>query len=98
MTKLYLAIPCYNEEEVLWDTAEKLLNKYYDMMSERKITQTSSLQPEIIITIGYSLESDVIFHRVSSSFFTRQSRGISRNSVTLSGSIAVRFHQRYTGK
>ena len=33
MTKLYLAIPCYNEEEVLWDTAEKLLNKYYDMMS-----------------------------------------------------------------
>ena len=43
MTKLYLAIPCYNEEEVLWDTAEKLLNKYYDMMSERKITQTSRI-------------------------------------------------------
>ena len=28
MTKLYLAIPCYNEEEVLRDSAEKLLNKY----------------------------------------------------------------------
>lgn len=43
MTKLYLAIPCYNEEEVLWDTAEKLLNKYYDMMSEGKITQDSKI-------------------------------------------------------
>ncbi len=43
MTKLYLAIPCYNEEEVLWDTAEKLLNKYYDMMSERKISQKSKI-------------------------------------------------------
>lgn len=43
MTKLYLAIPCYNEEEVLWDSAEKLLNKYYDLMSERKITQTSRI-------------------------------------------------------
>ncbi len=33
MTKLYLAIPCYNEEEVLRDSAEKLLNKkqlYYN--------------------------------------------------------------------
>ena len=28
MTKLYLAIPCYNEEEVLRDSAGKLLNKY----------------------------------------------------------------------
>jgi len=26
MTKLYLAIPCYNEEEVLLDSAEKLFN------------------------------------------------------------------------
>ena len=43
MTKLYLAIPCYNEEEVLWDSAEKLLNKYYDMMSEGKITQDSKI-------------------------------------------------------
>ena len=43
MTKLYLAIPCYNEEEVLWDSAEKLLNKYYDMISEGKITQDSKI-------------------------------------------------------
>ena len=38
MTKLYLAIPCYNEEEVLRDSAEKLLNKYNTMMAEGKIS------------------------------------------------------------
>ncbi len=43
MTKLYLAIPCYNEEEVLWDSAEKLLDKYYDLMNERKITEDSKI-------------------------------------------------------
>lgn len=43
MTKLYLAIPCYNEEEVLWDSAEKLLNKYYDMMAEGTISSDSKI-------------------------------------------------------
>ena len=43
MTKLYLAIPCYNEEEVLRDSAEKLLNKYNTMMSEHKITFDSKI-------------------------------------------------------
>ncbi len=43
MTKLYLAIPCYNEEEVLWDSAEKLLNKFYDMMGEGKISSDSKI-------------------------------------------------------
>ena len=43
MTKLYLAIPCYNEEEVLRDSAAKLLNKYDDMMSEGKITSDSRI-------------------------------------------------------
>lgn len=43
MTKLYLAIPCYNEEEVLRDSAEKLLNKYNSMMSEGKITSDSKI-------------------------------------------------------
>ena len=38
MTKLYLAIPCYNEEAVLRDSAGKLLNKYDNMMKEGKIT------------------------------------------------------------
>lgn len=28
MVKLYLAVPCYNEEEVLYDTTEKLTEKY----------------------------------------------------------------------
>lgn len=43
MTKLYLAIPCYNEEEVLRDSAGKLLNKYSTMMSEGKISADSRI-------------------------------------------------------
>ena len=43
MTKLYLAIPCYNEEEVLRDSASKLLTKYNNMMAEGKITEDSKI-------------------------------------------------------
>ena len=43
MTKLYLAIPCYNEEEVLPDSAEKLFNKFCNMMSEKKISEDSKI-------------------------------------------------------
>lgn len=43
MTKLYLAIPCYNEEEVLRDSADKLKAKYDTMMSEGKITPDSKI-------------------------------------------------------
>lgn len=43
MTKLYLAIPCYNEEAVLRDTASKLLNKYNKMIEEGKISFESKI-------------------------------------------------------
>lgn len=43
MTKLYLAIPCYNEEEVLRDSAGKLLKKYYTMIDEGKISPDSKI-------------------------------------------------------
>lgn len=43
MTKLYLAIPCYNEEEVLHDSADKLLTKFNTMMSEGKISEDSRI-------------------------------------------------------
>lgn len=43
MTKLYLAIPCYNEEEVLRDSAEKLIKKYDQMMTEGKISFDSKI-------------------------------------------------------
>ena len=43
MTKLYLAIPCYNEEEVLHDSAGKLLNKYNALMESGKITEDSKI-------------------------------------------------------
>ncbi len=43
MTKLYLAIPCYNEEEVLRDSASKLLKKYDAMMAVGTITSDSKI-------------------------------------------------------
>ena len=43
MTNLYLAIPCYNEEEVLRDSAAKLLHKFDTMMAEHKITFDSKI-------------------------------------------------------
>lgn len=43
MTKLYLAIPCYNEEEVLPDSAQKLLKKYNDLYAAGKITADSRI-------------------------------------------------------
>ena len=43
MTKLYLAIPCYNEEEVLRDSAQKLSDKFSKMMLEGKITDDSKI-------------------------------------------------------
>lgn len=43
MVTLYLAIPCYNEECVLKDTSAKLLNKYNQLMSEKKISEKSRI-------------------------------------------------------
>lgn len=43
MTKLYLAIPCYNEEEVLPDSAQKLLKKFDDLQALGKISQDSRI-------------------------------------------------------
>lgn len=43
MTKLYLAIPCYNEEEVLPTTADILKEKYSQLMTDKKITKDSKI-------------------------------------------------------
>lgn len=43
MTKLYLAIPCYNEQEVLPDSAQKLIKKYDDLYAAGKITADSRI-------------------------------------------------------
>lgn len=43
MTKLYLAIPCYNEQEVLYDTTEKLTAKFDSMIDDGKITAESKI-------------------------------------------------------
>lgn len=43
MTKLYIAVPCYNEEEVLPDSSGKLCAKMKKMISEGKITDDSRI-------------------------------------------------------
>ena len=43
MLKLYIAVPCYNEEEVLPDSAAKLRDKLHAMMQGGLITQDSRI-------------------------------------------------------
>lgn len=43
MTKLYIAVPCYNEEEVLPDSAEKLREKLHRMMDSGLIGYDSRI-------------------------------------------------------
>lgn len=43
MTKLYIAVPCYNEEEVLPDSSGKLLDKMNKMIESGKITEDSRI-------------------------------------------------------
>ena len=43
MTKLYIAVPCYNEEAVLPDSAAKLRDKLRSMMSEGLISDDSRI-------------------------------------------------------
>lgn len=43
MVTLYLAIPCYNEEKVLRDTSLKLLKKYSQLISKKKISEKSRI-------------------------------------------------------
>ena len=43
MTKLYIAVPCYNEEEVLPDSSGKLCAKMQKMMAQGKITEDSRI-------------------------------------------------------
>ncbi len=43
MTKLYIAVPCYNEEEVLPDSSSKLLNKLNEMIAQNKISSDSRI-------------------------------------------------------
>ena len=41
--KLYLVIPCYNEEEVLPETSKRLKEKYTALMNEGKIDTDSKI-------------------------------------------------------
>lgn len=43
MTKLYIVLPCYNEEEVLPETVSILTNKMEQLLAEGKITDTSRI-------------------------------------------------------
>lgn len=43
MTKLYIAVPCYNEEEALPDSSQKLLDKLNLMIAQGKISEDSRI-------------------------------------------------------
>ena len=43
MEKLYLVIPCYNEEEVLPETKKRLLNKFQSLIQNKKIKKNSRI-------------------------------------------------------
>lgn len=43
MNKLYLVIPCYNEQEVLSETAKRLVNKMNDMIKNGLISEDSKI-------------------------------------------------------
>lgn len=40
-SKLYIVVPCYNEEEVIGDSAQKLLCKLHELISEKKVSNKS---------------------------------------------------------
>ena len=42
-TVLYMVIPCYNEQEVLPDSAEKLKNKISNLVARKKISRNSKI-------------------------------------------------------
>ena len=42
-TKLYLVIPCYNEEAVLFETLERLTALYHSMIEEQQISRESKI-------------------------------------------------------
>ena len=41
--KLYMVIPCYNEEEVLMETTKQLEEKYSDLIGQGKISEESRI-------------------------------------------------------
>ena len=43
MTTLYMVLPCYNEEEVLPETAKRLKQKYHDLMAAGRISEKSRI-------------------------------------------------------
>ena len=43
MTTLYMVLPCYNEEEVLPETARRLKEKYHDLMAAGRISDRSRI-------------------------------------------------------
>jgi glycosyltransferase involved in cell wall biosynthesis len=40
-TKLFVVVPCYNEEEVIKDSAEQLLSKLHELISQNRISDKS---------------------------------------------------------
>lgn len=43
MNKIYLVIPCYNEEEVLYETSKRLKEKMISLIDDKKISKESKI-------------------------------------------------------
>lgn len=76
MTKLYIAVPCYNEEEVLPDSSGKLCAKLQKMMAEGKITDDSRI---VFIDDGSKDKTWEIISRLHSENEIFQGIKLSRN-------------------
>lgn len=76
MTTLYLAVPCYNEEEVLFDTAEKLIIKYKNLIKENKISEKSRI---VFIDDGSKDKTWKIITELHSQFSLISGLKLSRN-------------------
>ena len=76
MTKLYIAVPCYNEEEVLPDSSGKLCAKMQKMINEGKITDDSRI---VFIDDGSKDKTWEIISRLHSENEIFQGIKLSRN-------------------
>lgn len=93
MTTLYLAVPCYNEEAVLYDTTEKLLGKFNQLISENKISDKSRI---VYIDDGSKdrtweiiAELHACFHWVSG---LKMSRNRGHQNALLGGLMTLKDH------
>lgn len=91
MLKLYLAIPCYNEQEVLPDSAQKLLIKFDKLIAQGKISDDSKI---VFIDDGSKDETWNIIQKLHAAHQRfegiKMSRNIGHQNALLGGLMTLR--------